>query len=86
MGLRQPNPETLRFKSFSAGNGLHVTLIGRGKSSDILDAKTFHALVSNFGAWIECDSEKSKRLVQTAIPAMGMGLYKFIKIVPGDDA
>lgn len=67
LGLRQINPETLRWTTDHASSSHGIGVLLRGKSGEILDGHSFQAMVKGFGAWIECDSLETKRRVENAL-------------------
>lgn len=67
LGLRQNNPETLRLVTDHPQSSYGFGVLLRGKSSDILDGRSFMAMYKAFGAWIECDSEDTQRRVRNAL-------------------
>ncbi len=67
LGLRQINPETLRWTTDHPDSHYGVGVLLRGKSGEILDGRTFSVMCEHFGAWIECDSENTKRRVGLAL-------------------
>lgn len=80
LGLRQRNPETLRWTAqhSQSNHGLGVLL--RGKSGELLDGRAFKALHDAFGARIECDSINTKRRVENALVTVALGLDDAITI------
>lgn len=62
--------------------GLGVIL--RGKSGEILDGRSFVALVKHFDAWIEVDSDRTKKRVENALVTLLAGLNDRIRVVTGD--
>lgn len=67
LGLRQINPETLRWTTDHPSSSYGIGVILRGKSGEILDGRSFQAMVKGFGAWIECDSPSTKLRVENAL-------------------
>lgn len=67
LGLRQINPETLRWTTDHPSSSYGCGVLLRGKSGEILDGRSFQAMVKGFGAWIECDSADTKRRVENAL-------------------
>lgn len=80
MGLSQRNPETLRWTNQHSSSSYGLGVILRGKSGEILDGKSFAALVTAFGAWIECDDAETKRRVEHALVTIAPGLDDSIRI------
>ncbi|MDW0912973.1 hypothetical protein P2J45_14155 [Mannheimia haemolytica] len=52
----------------------------RGKSGEILDGKSFAAMVHAFGAWIETDSEDTSRRVHNALVTAATGTEESVKV------
>ena len=77
MGMRQSNPETLRLVANHPEYGR--TVVVRGKSSDVLDGQVFLTLHRKFGAWIEVDSDTTKRRVAAVLETDQTGLDDQIK-------
>lgn len=73
LGLRQTNPETLRLTTQHSMSSHGIGVLLRGKSGEILDGRTFQALQA-FGAWIECDSDDTKRRVENCLVTAVAGL------------
>lgn len=67
MGLRQRNPETLRWTTDHPASHYGTGVILRGKSGEILDGQGFAAMVKAFSAWIEVDSALTKQRVENAL-------------------
>jgi hypothetical protein len=67
LGLRQPNPETLRLVTDHPMSRHGQGVLLRGKSGDPLDAPSFAVLQANFGAWVEVDSYATKERVISAL-------------------
>lgn len=67
MGLRQVNPETLRWTTDHPASHYGTGVLLRGKSGELLDGRSFAAMATAFGAWIECDSGETKRRVENAL-------------------
>lgn len=67
LGLRQINPETLRWTTDHSSSSYGTGVLLRGKSGEILDGRSFQAMVKGFGAWIECDSPDTKRRVENSL-------------------
>lgn len=67
LGLRQMNPETLRWTTDHPCSSYGIGVLLRGKSGEILDGRSFEAMHKAFGAWIECDSADTKRRVENAL-------------------
>jgi len=80
LGLRQPNPETLRLVVDHPASSRGVGVLLRGKSGEILDGRSFETLAKSFGAWIECDSETTKHRVEIALVTIATGLDDAIKV------
>lgn len=74
MGLRQMNPETLRWTTEHPQSSYGMGVLLRGKSGEILDGRSFQAMAEAFGAWIECDSRDTKRRVENALVTAVTGL------------
>lgn len=83
LGLRQRNPETLRWTTQHSQSNYGIGVILRGKSGDLLDGRTFKALHDAFGAWIECDSADTKRRVENSLVTAVLGLDDAITIADG---
>lgn len=83
MGLRQRNPERLRWTTEHPASHYHTGVILRGNSGDMLDGQGFAGLHEAFGAWIECDSADTKRKVQNALVTVATELDDAIKINAG---
>ena len=81
MGMRQMNPETLRWTANHPNSSYGIGVILRGKSGLVLDGKTFEGLHKAFGAWIEVDSEETKRKVQNSLVTAVTQLDDQIKVV-----
>ena len=79
LGLRQGSPETLRLTTQHSMSSHGIGVLLRGKSGEILDGRTFHALQA-FGAWIECDSAETKSRVENALVTAVTGLDERIKV------
>ncbi|MBE0436923.1 MAG: hypothetical protein IBX56_14095 [Methylomicrobium sp.] len=80
MGLRQMSPETLRWTASHPASNYGLGVLLRGKSGEILDGKSFAALVHNFGAWIETDSEDTSRRVHNALVTAATGTEVAVKL------
>lgn len=80
LGLRQKNPETLRWTTEHPGSSYGKGTLLRGKSGELLDGNSFAALHKAFGAWIEVDSADTKRRVAKALATPE--LDDEIRIVP----
>lgn len=80
MGLRQRNPETLRWTTDHPASSYGIGVLLRGKSGEILDGRTFMGLHKAFGAWIEVDSPDTKRRVENALVTATSGLDGMIKV------
>lgn len=83
LGLRQINPETLRWTADHPGSNYGIGVLLRGKSGEIMDGCAFEAMVKNFGAWIECDSADTKRRVENALVTAATGLDVAIRVSNG---
>ena len=81
MGLRQMPQETLRWTAEHPASNYGLGVLLRGKSGEILDGKTFAAMVHAFGAWIETDSEDTSRRVHNALVTAASGTEKSVKVV-----
>ena len=79
MGLRQTNSETLRLVTDHPASSYGIGVLLRGKSGEILDGRSFHALNQAFGAWIECDSDKTAQRVRNALVTAATGLDDAVK-------
>jgi len=84
LGLRQLNPETLRLMTEHPASHCGVGVILRGKTGEILDGQTFRVLHERFGAWIECDSERTKNRVEKSLSTAATGLDDQVKVVAGE--
>jgi urocanate hydratase len=80
LGLRQINPETLRWTTDHPASHYGTGVLLRGKSGEILDGKSFAAMHHAFGAWIECDSANTKRRCENALVTAATELDDAIKI------
>lgn len=68
LGLRNPNPETLRWTDDPGkGSSYGMGVILRGKSGEGLSGQAFMAMHKAFGAWIEVDSADTQRRVRNAL-------------------
>ncbi|WP_439438032.1 hypothetical protein [Salinivibrio costicola] len=81
MGLRQKSPETIRWTADHPQSNYAMGVLLRGKSGDILDGKSFAAMVHAFGAWIETDSEDTSRRVHNALVTVATGTESSVKVV-----
>lgn len=81
LGLRQGNPETLRWTTDHSCSSHGIGVLLRGKSGEILDGRSFQAMHTAFGAWIEVDSERTKQRVENSLVTAVTGLDDQIKIV-----
>lgn len=81
MGLRQINPETLRWTTAHMMSHYGTGVILRGKSGELLDGRSFAAIHEAFGAWIECDSAETKQRCENALVTAATGLDDAIKVV-----
>ena len=84
LGLRQKNPETLRLTTQRGASNYGAGVLLRGKSGEILDRRSFEAMHTGFGAWIECDSADTKRRVGNALAGFG-GSDKMIRLFCNDN-
>lgn len=80
MGLRQITPETLRLVTDHPASSYGIGVLLRGKSGQILDGAQFAKLHRAFGAWIECDSERTKQRVENALVTAATELDDQIKV------
>lgn len=80
LGLRQINPETLRWTTDHPASSYGIGVLLRGKSGEILDGRSFQAMVKNFGAWIECDSADTKRRVENALVTAATELDAAVRV------
>lgn len=85
LGLRQINPETLRWSSDHPASSYGMGVILRGKSGEILDGRSFQAMVKNFGAWIEVDSAKTKQRVENALVTAASELDDAIRLADSEE-
>ena len=83
LGLRQRNPETLRWTTQHNQSNHGIGVILRGKSGDLLDGRTFKVSHDAFGAWIECDCADTKRRVDNALVTVVLGVDDAITITDG---
>lgn len=83
LGLRQPNPETLRWTTDHPASSYGMGVLLRGKSGEILDGRSFQAM-QQFGAWIEVDSRQTKQRVENALVTAATGLDDQIRIAAGN--
>lgn len=81
MGLRQRNPERLRWTTDHPASHYGCGVLLRGKSGDILDGASFKALNNAFGAWIEVDSVATKRRCENALVTAATELDDAIKVI-----
>lgn len=81
MGLRQMSPETLRWTTDHPSSSYGLGVILRGKSGDILDGRSFAAMVHAFGAWIETDSDDTSRRVHHALVTAATGAANSVRTV-----
>lgn len=82
MGMSQRQTEALRWTTEHSASSYGIGVLLRGKSGDILDGRTFAALVNAFGAWIECDSTDAKRRAENALVTAATGLDDAIRVAP----
>lgn len=82
MGLRQRNPETLRWTTNHPQSHYGTGVLLRGKSGDLLDGKSFAVMAHLFGARIECDTPETKRRVENALVTAATGLDDLIFVMP----
>lgn len=82
MGLRQINPETLRWTTDHPASSHGIGVVLRGKTGEILDGRSFQALAKHFGAWIEVDSALTKQRVENALVTAVTELDDAIKLMP----
>ena len=80
MGLRQNNPETLRLVTDHPASSYGLGVILRGKSGEQLGGREFAQLVKPFGAWIECDSDKTAQRVRNSLVTVATDSDDAIKI------
>lgn len=83
MGLRQRNPETLRWTADHPGSSYGLGMVLRGKSGEVLSGSDFAAMVYSFGAWIEVDSEDAARRVRNALVTVATGTDGAVRVVDG---
>ena len=81
MGLRQNNPETLRLVTDHPASSYGIGVILRGKSGHQLGGREFAQLVQAFGAWIECDSFRTKQRVENALVTAATEMDDAVKVV-----
>ena len=81
LGLRQRNPETLRWTADHQSSSYGIGVLLRGKSGEILDGKSFAGMHHAFGAWIEVDSADTKQRVENALVTAATELDDQIKVV-----
>lgn len=72
MGLRQSNPESLRWTDDHAQSSYGHGVLLREHSRELLDGDAFGQLRERFGAWIECDSAATQQLVIAALAIPGL--------------
>ncbi|MDW0819992.1 hypothetical protein P2I54_14165 [Mannheimia haemolytica] len=77
---RQMSPETLRWTADHPSSSYGMGALLRGKSGEILDGKSFAAMVHAFGAWIETDSEDTSRRVHNALVTAATGTEESVKV------
>lgn len=82
MGLRQRNPETLRWSTNHSQSHYGTGVLLRGKSGELMDGRSFAVMAHLFGARIECDSAETKRRVENALVTAATGLDDLIFIIP----
>lgn len=80
LGLRQINPETLRWTTDHPASSYGMGVLLRGKSGEILDGRSFQAMHAAFGAWIEVDSAQTKQRVENALVTAASGLDDQVRI------
>lgn len=80
LGLRQASPETLRLVVDHPDSSYGIGVLLRGKSVDPLGSRDFAVLHQSFGAWIECDSLRTKRRVEVTLVTAATGLSDQIKV------
>jgi hypothetical protein len=87
LGLRQINPETLRWTTDHHESHYGMGVILRGKSGVILDGRTFAVMSQHFGAWIEVDSAATKKKCELAMCSIAVeGLSDRIIVTDADKA
>jgi hypothetical protein len=82
MGLRQNSPETLRLVTDHPASSYGIGVILRGKSGQQLGGREFAQLAKVFGAWIECDSDRTKQRVENALVTAATEMDDAIKVMP----
>lgn len=80
LGLRQRNPERLRWTDNHPASSYGAGVLLRGKSGEILDGRGFTAMAKHFGAWVEVDSARTKQRVENALVTAASGLDDAIRI------
>jgi hypothetical protein len=80
LGLRQTSPETLRLVTDHPDSSYGIGVLLRGKSGEPLGGRDFAALHQSFGAWIECDSLRTKQRVEVALVTGVTGLGDQIRV------
>lgn len=80
LGLRQASPETLRLVTDHPDSSYGIGVLLRGKSGDVMGGREFAALHQSFGAWIECDSPRTKQRLELALVTAATGLDDQIKV------
>lgn len=80
LGLRQRNPERLRWTDEHPGSSYGAGVILRGKSGELLDGRSFAAMVRHFGAWIQVDSARTKSRVENALVTAATGVDDAVRI------
>lgn len=80
LGLRQASPETLRLVVDHPDSSHGIGVLLRGKSGDPLGGRDFAAQHQSFGAWIECDSLRTKQRVEMALVTAATGLSDQVKV------
>jgi len=86
LGLRQNNPETLRWTTDHPASCHSIGVLLRGKSGEILDGRSFQAMHTTFAVWVVVDSERTKRRVENALVTAVTGLDNQIKIESSEGA
>lgn len=84
LGLRNPNPETLRWTDDAGrGSSYGLGVILRGKSGEGLSGQAFAAMHMAFGAWIEVDSADTQRRVRNALATALSELDDHVRVSDG---
>lgn len=84
MGLRQASPEALRLVVDHPDSSYGLGVLLRAKSGEALGGRAFAALHQGFGAWIECDSLRTKQRVELALVTAATGMDDQVRVASHD--